>query len=87
MILEPQNDYEEALNLYYTFDHARADSFKLEDKSDLVGKMRVVLQPSEEEVPESTLCKKKCTFFINRISAIYRREKPFMLGQANTELC
>ncbi len=30
-ILEPHNDYEEALNLYFTFEYAKVSSFKIED--------------------------------------------------------
>ena len=49
-------------------------------------KFRVMLNPGDDDVPESSLCKKKCLFFVNRISSIYRRERPFTLGGANTEL-
>ena len=37
-------------------------------------------------MPESSLCKKKCLFFVNRVSSIYRREKHFVFGSVNTDL-
>ena len=36
-----------------------------------------MLNPGDDDVPESSLCKKKCLYFITRISSIYRREKQF----------
>ena len=46
----------------------------------------MMLNPGDEDVPESSLCKKKCVYFTNRISSIYRREKQFILGSLNSEL-
>lgn len=45
-----------------------------------------MLNPGDEDVPESSLCKKKCLFFVNRVSSIFRREKQFVLGSQNSEL-
>lgn len=45
-----------------------------------------MLSPSDEDVPEASLCKKKCVYFTNRISSIYRREKQFAFGSTNSEL-
>ena len=72
--------------MYYTFEYAKVDSFKLEDATEVKTKFRIMLSPGDDDVPESSLCKKKCLFFVNRISSIYRREKPFVLGDANVEL-
>lgn len=85
-ILEPHNDYEQALNLYYTFEYAQVDSFKIEDASEVKNKFRIMLNPGDDDVPESSLCKKKCLFFINRISSIYRREKQFEQKSSYLEL-
>lgn len=84
--MEPHNDYEQALNLYYTFQYAQVNSFKLEDATDVKNKFRIMLNPSEDEVPESSQCKKKCLYFVNRVSSIYRRERPFDIRGANAEL-
>ena len=84
--MEPHNDYEQALNLYYTFEYAQADSFKLGDATEIRNKFRIVLNPGDDDVPESSQCKKKCLFFVNRVSYIYRREKPFDFRGENTEM-
>lgn len=86
VILEPHNDFEEALNLYYILEYAKVDSFKVTDNAEVKTKFRIVLNPGDEDVPESSLCKKKCLFFVNRVSSIFRREKQFVLGSQNSDL-
>ena len=85
-ILEPHNDYEQALNLYYTFEYAKIESFKIDDATEVKSKFRIMLNPGDDDAPESSQCKKKCGFFVNRISALYRREKQWTFGSANSEL-
>ncbi len=86
IILEPHNDFEEALNLYYILEYAKVDTYKITDTADVKGKFRIILNAGDEDVPESSMCKKKCLFFVNRVSSIIRREKQYVLGTLNTEL-
>ena len=85
-ILEPHNDYEQALNLYYTFEYAKIESFKIDDATEVKSKFRIMLNPGDDDAPESSQCKKKCAFFASRVTALYRREKQWTFGSANNEL-
>ena len=72
--------------MHYKLEYATCQSFMLEDSSEIKLRFRLNLNPSEDLVPQSLLCKKKCQFFIKRVSAIYRREKAYEFGKANADL-
>ena len=54
--------------MHYTFQYAKVDSYMLENQTEIKNKFRFMLNPDDTEVPESSMCKKKCMFFINRTS-------------------
>lgn len=46
--------------MHYKLEYATCQSFMLEDSQDIKLRFRLNLNPSEDLVPQSLLCKKKC---------------------------